>query len=126
MRAPPSSSRERGEREACPGRARALREDVPPRALERVERGEPTTREQPDGAADAAADARLQQAPGGKQRACAFGLEAQQLGQLGARAVESDDAKPAAILCGQVDPAQREVPGHVLRSEERRVGKEWR
>src|SRR5262249_60930675 len=94
-RAPPSS-RERGEREPGARWARPLREDAPPRALERLERGQAAAGEEPDRATDAAADARLQQAPAGEQSTRPLGLEAQQLCQLGARAGERGGTVPAA------------------------------
>src|SRR5262245_49429606 len=108
------SSGERRERQSRAGGARALREDVPLGPLERPERGKPATREQADGAADSAADARLQRSAGGEQPARPLRLELERARQLRARAVEHSDAEATPVLRRQIDAAELEVTRHVL------------
>src|SRR5690348_11625358 len=110
----PRSTRERGQRETSSGGARALREDVPLRSLERLERRQATPREETDGAPDAAADSRLQQAPGGEELAGARRLELERLRQLRARPLERDDPEATTVFGRQVDAAELEVTRHVL------------
>src|SRR5262245_43575704 len=103
------STGEGGEREPCPRRARSLGEDVPLRPLERLERREPSPREEADGAADSAADQRLERAAGREQRAGAVRLEPQQPGQLRARTVEERHAEVATVVGREVDAAELEI-----------------
>src|SRR5919204_5470692 len=108
MRAPPSPG-ERGEREPRARRPRPLREDVPARRLERLERGEAAAREQADRTADASADARLQDLTPLQEPACTLGFEPQQPRQRLVRPVELGHAEAAALLRWQVDATQLEV-----------------
>src|SRR5262249_13997501 len=91
-----------------------LREDVPVGVLERLERGEPATGEQPDGSADPAADSILEHRPAAQQTTGAVGLESEQAGQGLVGRVEDGDVVPAPILHRHVDAAEREIAGDVL------------
>src|SRR4029450_10892143 len=91
-----------------------LREDVPPRRLERVERRQAAAGEEANRAPHAAADDRLQDLTPGEEPAGASCFEPQQLGELGARPVEHGNTELAAILRGQVDAPEVEITRHVL------------
>src|SRR3954447_20165895 len=108
------SPRERGQREPRPRWARTLREDVPLRALERLERGEPAARKEADGASPPSADARLQQRTSGEEipRARRFVLE--RVPELRTGPIERGDAEAQPVLGRQVDAAELQVARHVL------------
>src|SRR5947208_5367975 len=102
------------ERETHPRRTRALRKDVPLRGLQRLQRREPTAREQPDGAADATADPLLQQATEAEQPARARRLELQQRAQLRGRTIEHGHVEQPPVLGREVDATELEIARDVL------------
>src|SRR5438046_6955141 len=100
--------------EACARRPRPLREDVPARRLERVERRQAASREERDGAAEPAADQLAEIVAAAQEPPRARSLELEQLPQLRRGPVERRVAELLAILPRQVDTAELEVAGHVL------------
>jgi hypothetical protein len=96
------SSSKRCQRESrADGRGRCVKTSS--RAgFERVERREAASREQADGAPDAAADARLQEAAGGQQRSRPRRLEPKQLEELRGSGGRARDGEADAVLRGQV------------------------
>src|SRR4029450_3325960 len=97
MPARPSPSKRR----QCQSRTRrpwTLREDVPPRRLERVERRQAAAGEEANSAPHAAADDLLQDLTPREEPAGASCFEPQQLGELWARPVEHGNTEPAGIL----------------------------
>src|SRR4051812_27449690 len=110
-----SDQYERGlAREPRARRLRPLREDVPARRLERLERGKAAAGEETYGAAESPADPRTQHVACAQQRRRALRLEAQQRAQLVVRPVERRAAEAAQVLGRQVHAPELEVPGHVL------------
>src|SRR3954470_12156003 len=105
---------ERGQREPRPRWAGTLREDVPLRALERRQRGEPAAGEEPDGASNPPPDARLQQHTAGKEipRTRRFVLE--RAPELRAGPIERGDAEAPPVLGREIDAAELQVARHVL------------
>ena len=101
-----SESRARGARPAV--------EDVPVRALERLQRSQPAAAEERDGATHAAAEAAPELLARAEQRPRPVGLVAQQHLELRARLVELRHAEARPLLGRQVDPPEREVARDVL------------
>src|SRR5436305_14575867 len=100
--------------EPCARRLRPFREHVPACFLERVERGEPASSEQADGAAEPAADPGAKLVSRTQQRRGALRLEAQQRLELAARPIERRAAEATDVLLRKVDAAELEVARHVL------------
>src|SRR3954462_13478786 len=97
MHARPSPC-ERGEREPRPRWAGALREDVPLRALERLELGEPAAGEEPDGASGPSPDARLQQRTTGEEFSLSRRFVLEREPQLRVGPVDRADAEAPPVL----------------------------
>src|SRR4051794_1739334 len=93
---------------------RPLREDVPVRILERLERGKAAAREEADGAAEPPADSRAEQITRLQERGGALGLETEQRAKVVAWPVERRRPEALAVFAGQVHAAELEVARHVL------------
>src|SRR5438309_10983215 len=95
-------------REPRARRLRSLREHIPVRRLERLERREPTTSEEADGAAEPPSDPRTQYLARVQQRRRALRLEAQQCAQLVARPLERRVTEAGLVLGVEIHAPQPE------------------
>src|SRR5205807_9418386 len=98
----------------CARRLRSLREHIPVRRLERLERREPTTSEEADGAAEPPSDPRTQYLARVQQRRRALRLEAQQCAQLVARPLERRVTEAGLVLGREIHAPRLAVARDVL------------